>query len=102
MSLIVLGFLTILAVTFFLVIMMTRRAPIDVAIDRRMASIQRSPNHAIAAYHEASQFFKASNSGSFAWLGEMLDHRGHPGHGESWLVPRGLRGYLAAGRDGSD
>jgi tight adherence protein B len=74
MSLIVLGFLTILVITFLMVILMTRRGAIDLTIDRRIASIQLSSKQAAGASHEAAQFFKTTKTGSFGWLEDMLDH----------------------------
>ncbi len=50
MVLLVLGFLSILLITFALVIAMTRRSPVEKCIDQRMASIQTGTKNAASAY----------------------------------------------------
>jgi tight adherence protein B len=73
MVLLVLGFISILLITFSLVIAMTRRSPAEKAIDRRMAAIQtlRSIEGSISA--ESTRLLKAERTGKFEWFEEMLD-----------------------------
>jgi tight adherence protein B len=73
MLLLVLGFLSILLITFALVAAMTRRSPLENTIDRRMAKIQtiRAPEVGIAP--QTAQLLKATRTGRFGWFEGLLE-----------------------------
>lgn len=72
MALPVLLFLSILLATFVLVIAMTRQSPQEKTIEQRMALIRLAKNQAGAA-PESAQLFKATSTGRFSWLDEILE-----------------------------
>jgi len=71
--LLVLGFLSILLITFALVAAMTRRSPLQETISRRMAKIQtiRGPEAGIAP--QSAQLLKATRTGRFGWFEALLE-----------------------------
>jgi tight adherence protein B len=73
MGLLVLGFLSIMLVTFALVVAMTRRSPVEKTIEQRMALIQPSSRAEFGVLPETSQLFKAEKAGKFGWFDEILE-----------------------------
>lgn len=73
MILLVLGFLSILLVTFVLVIAVTRSSPADKVIEQRLASIQLAIKNEIAATAANAQLFKTTSTGGAGWLEEILE-----------------------------
>jgi tight adherence protein B len=69
----VLGFLSILAVTFGLVIAMTRRSPAEKTIEQRMALIHLSARNRDGSSNESTQLLKATKSGTLSSLEEILE-----------------------------
>jgi tight adherence protein B len=72
MALPVLVFLSILFATFVLVVAMTRQSPQEKTIEQRMALIRMAKNKP-GATPETEQLFKATSSGRFSWLDEVLE-----------------------------
>ena len=72
MALPVLLFLSILLATFVLVVAMTRPSPQEKTMDQRMALIHKPKNKA-GATPETEQLFKATSTGRFGWLDEILE-----------------------------
>jgi tight adherence protein B len=72
MGLVVLGFLAILAASFGLVIAMIRPSPEEKTIERRMALIRMSSKNLVAVNTQAEQLFKATRTGRFGRLEELL------------------------------
>jgi tight adherence protein B len=73
MVLIVFGFVSILLVTFALVVVMTRLSPQEQAIDQRIKQIQISRSTASGITSETVQLLKANKTGKFGWIEEVLD-----------------------------
>jgi tight adherence protein B len=73
MGLLVIGFLSILLITFALVIAMTRRSPVEKSIEHRMALIQLSSKGESGTVPETTQLFKVSKTGKFGWFDAMLE-----------------------------
>jgi tight adherence protein B len=73
MVLVVLGFFSILLITFGLVVAMTRRSPVEKVMNQRMASIQASTKHEDRITSEAAQLLKATRAGNFGWSEELLE-----------------------------
>ena len=73
MVLLVLGFVSILLVTFALVAAMTRRSPLEKSIEQRMALIQPLTRNEVGITPEAAQLFKASKTGKFGRFEEVLE-----------------------------
>ena len=73
MVLLVLGFLSILLVTFALVVAMTRQSPAEKSIDQRMASIQTLTKNDIGTTPAAAQLFKTTRTGGVGWFEEILE-----------------------------
>jgi tight adherence protein B len=73
MGLLVLGFLSIMLVTFALVVAMTRRSPVEKTIEQRMALIQPSSRAEFGVLPETSQLFKTEKAGKFGWFDEILE-----------------------------
>jgi tight adherence protein B len=71
MALPVLLFISILFATFALVIVMTRPSPQEKAVAQRMASIRKAQSKR-GATAESEELFKATGTGKFAWLDELL------------------------------
>jgi tight adherence protein B len=74
MALLVLMFLSILLATFVLVIAMTRQSPQEKAMDERMALIHISRTNKTGVAPEAQHLLKATASGRFGWMDEMVEH----------------------------
>ena len=72
MALLVLGFLVILAVTFAVVIAMTRRSGQEVVIEQRMASIRLPQKRRDGLTPETAQLLKATPQTSFGWAEDLL------------------------------
>jgi tight adherence protein B len=72
MATLVLGFLSILLATFVVVVVTTRRSPVEQAIAQRMSSI-RVLAKADGAPVETSQLLKAMRTSRFGWLDEILE-----------------------------
>jgi tight adherence protein B len=73
MALVVLLFLSILLATFGLVIAMTRPSPQEQSIEQRMALIPLLQKNKAGDAPERSELFKATRTGRFGWLDEMLE-----------------------------
>jgi tight adherence protein B len=73
MALVVLGFISILLVTFALVLAMTRKSTRDKSMDQRMESIRVSARNEGGVTPETPQLLKATKTGSFGWLDELLE-----------------------------
>jgi len=73
MALLVLGFLSILLITFALVVMLTRQSPEEKTLDQRMALIQTLPRNEIDIAPETTQLLKATKSGKFGWFEQVLE-----------------------------
>jgi tight adherence protein B len=73
MSLLVIGFLTILAATFGLVVMLTRDSPEQQSVALRMSTIQTPVKALSARTPVAEQLFKATKASKFGWLEELLE-----------------------------
>jgi tight adherence protein B len=74
MGLVALGFLAVLAASFGLVIVMTRSSPEEKTIERRMALIRMSSKNPVSVNTQVEQLFKATRTGRFGWLEEILGH----------------------------
>jgi tight adherence protein B len=72
--LLMLGFISILLVTFALVAAITRRSPMEKSIDQRMVSIQTSNRGATGVAAETTQLLKVVQSGKFGWFEEILEN----------------------------
>jgi tight adherence protein B len=72
MAIIVFGFISILLVTFGVVVAMTRQSPNEQTIAQRMALIRTSAKKEDGATAETTQLFKSTRKGMFAWLDEIL------------------------------
>jgi tight adherence protein B len=72
MAMLMLGFLAILLATFVVVIVMTRRSPAEQTIAQRMALIHISAKKEDGTTPETGQLFKATGTGRFGWLDEIL------------------------------
>ncbi len=72
MALPVLLFLSVLLATFVLVIAMTRPSAQEKSMDQRMALI-RTPKNKGGTTAEMEQLFKATSTGWFGWLDEILE-----------------------------
>jgi tight adherence protein B len=74
MGLLVLGFVSILLITFALIVAMTRRSPLEKSIAQRMALIRSSSRGESDDFAEtSSQLFKVSKPGKFGWFNEILE-----------------------------
>jgi tight adherence protein B len=73
MGLLILGFLSIMLITFVLVVAMTRRSPVEKSIEQRMALIQPSSRAEFGVPAETSQLFKVEKTGRFGWFDEILE-----------------------------
>jgi tight adherence protein B len=73
MGLLVLGFFSIMLVTFALVSAVTRRSPVEKSMEQRMASIQPSSRAEFGVLPETSQLFKVERTGMFGWFDELLE-----------------------------
>ena len=73
MALVFLLFFTILLATFGLVIAMTRPSPQEKSIEQRMALIPLSEKNKAGDAPESAQLFKATRTGRFGWLDEILE-----------------------------
>jgi tight adherence protein B len=73
MVLVVLGFFSILLVTFGLVVATTRRSPVEKIMSQRMASIQASMKNEDGIASETAQLLKATRTGKFGWSEELLE-----------------------------
>jgi len=69
---VILGFITILLVTFGVVLAMTRQSPQEQIIAQRMALIHIPANKGDGAGAEAAQLLKTTRSNKFGWLEEIL------------------------------
>lgn len=72
MVLLVLGFLSILLVTFVLVVAMTRRSPVEKSIAQRMASIQSLTKNDAGTLATA-QLLKTTRTGGVGWFEDILE-----------------------------
>jgi tight adherence protein B len=73
MALLVLGFISILLITFTLVIAMTRRSPVEKSMDQRLASIQTGTKNGASGTPETTQLLKATRASRFGWFEEILE-----------------------------
>jgi tight adherence protein B len=73
MFLLVLGFLSILLVTFALIVTMTRRSPIEKSVALRMASIQALTRNDAGATPATAQLLKTTKTGGIGWFEEILE-----------------------------
>jgi tight adherence protein B len=73
MVLLVLGFFSILLITFALVVVMTRQSPLEKSVDQRLASIQAFSGNAAGAVPQTAQLLKITRSSRFGRLEEILE-----------------------------
>jgi tight adherence protein B len=73
MTLLVLGFLSILVITFGLVLALTRGSPEEKSVEQRMASIHRAAKTGNDMTAVAAQLFKTTRTSRFGWLEEILE-----------------------------
>jgi tight adherence protein B len=73
MVFLVLGFLSILLITFTLVVAMTRRSPMEKAIDQRMTEIRTVRSTAVGVSSEPTQLLKTKRTGRFGRFDEILE-----------------------------
>jgi tight adherence protein B len=73
MILLVLGFLSILLITFALVVILTRQSPEEKSISQRMALIHTVRRSEINSAPETTQLLKATRTGKLGWFEEALD-----------------------------
>ncbi len=73
MTLLVLGFLSILAITFGLILVVTRGSPEEKSVEQRMASIHGAARTGNDLTPVAAQLLKAIRTSKFGWLEEILE-----------------------------
>jgi tight adherence protein B len=73
MGLLVLGFVSILLVTFALVVAMTRQSPEEKLLDQRMASIHTLARNETGGTLDTGQLLKATRTHRFGWFEETLE-----------------------------
>jgi hypothetical protein len=73
MAMLIVGFVAMLMMTFVVVIALTRRAPHEETIARRMASIDNASEKGAGATTEKGQLLKATRTGRFGWLDRVLE-----------------------------
>jgi len=73
MVLLVLGFLSILLVTFALAFAMTRPSPREKSIDQRLALMQTKARDVAGVTPETAQLLKVIKTGKFGWFEEILE-----------------------------
>jgi tight adherence protein B len=75
MIVLVLGFVSILLITFVLVVAITRRSPVAKVIDRRMMEIQTLRSTEVGLTSETAQLLKTKRAGRFGWFEEILERQ---------------------------
>jgi tight adherence protein B len=73
MVLLVLAFLSILLITFALVVAMTRRSPVEKTMTRRMTEIRTAQSTAAIITSEATHLLKTKRTGKFGRFDEILE-----------------------------
>jgi tight adherence protein B len=73
MLLLVLGFLSILLITFALVVAMTRRSPAEKAIGQRMTEIQTIRGTGSDVAPQPTQLLKTTKASRYGWFEEILE-----------------------------
>lgn len=73
MFLLVLGFLSILLITFALVVAMTRRSPAQKAIGQRMAEIRTTRSTESDVAPQTTQLLKTKKASRYGWFEEILE-----------------------------
>jgi tight adherence protein B len=74
MALLVLGFLSILLITFGLVAAMSRRSPEQKSIDQRLALIDPNTRNEDGTAPETAQLLKVTKAERFGWLEDILEN----------------------------